>query len=249
MNRPSARAWKPKPGRSRALIDAEQNKAAGGAHRRVVDLSDGLTAQASVVLKPSDGTGIIKAYLRWRDRGRTVSRSLGAVDHRTRSANLTEGWDKARALGLVGEERLPSGSWASSREVRASMRGNRGRDTSPELRLRAALHARGFRYRVSVRPLPELRRTADIVFPKERLAVFVDGCFWHGCPEHHRPAKTNSEFWGTKIVDNKRRDFETNRALSDRGWTVIRCWEHEDTGTVVDQIINALGRSRGPALK
>lgn len=245
----SPQAWKPKSGRSRALVDAEQDKAAGGAHRRVVDLGGGRTARASIVLKVSKNTGIIRAHLRWRDHDRTVSRSLGAVEHHTRSANLAEGWRKAFALGLVREEALPQESWASSREVRASMKGNRGRDTSPEVRLRAALHARGLRYRVSVRPLPELRRTADIVFPKARLAVFVDGCFWHGCPEHHRPAKTNSEFWGTKIVDNKRRDAETNQTLAERGWTVIRCWEHEDPGTVVDQVVTALDRLRGPALK
>ncbi|GAA3462116.1 very short patch repair endonuclease [Saccharothrix longispora] len=208
-----------------------------------MDLDAGQTTEGSVVLKASEETGVIRAYLRWRDRGRTVSRSLGVVEHRTRSANLVEGWERARSLGLAREEALPDDSWASSRDVRASMRGNRGRDTSPELRLRAALHARGLRYRVSTRPLPELRRTADIVFPKERLAVFVDGCFWHGCPEHHRPAKKNSGFWSTKIVDNKRRDAETNQALIEQGWTVIRCWEHEDVDTVMDQIVSSLGRS------
>ncbi|MCE6993994.1 very short patch repair endonuclease [Saccharothrix sp. S26] len=208
-----------------------------------MDLGSGRTAKGTVVLRMSEGSGIIRAYLRWRDQDRAISRSLGAVEHGTRSANLTEGWERARALGLVRDEALPDESWASSREVRASMRGNRGRDTTPELRLRAALHAHGLRYRVSVRPLPELRRTADIVFTKERLAVFVDGCFWHGCPEHHRPAKKNSEFWGTKILDNKRRDAETNQALIEHGWTVIRCWEHEDTDAVVDQVVTALGRA------
>ncbi|MGM1057745.1 very short patch repair endonuclease [Saccharothrix sp. Mg75] len=195
------------------------------------------------MLKASEATGVVRAYLRWSDRGRTVSRSLGVVEHGTRSANLTEGWEKARAMGIAREETLPRESWASSHEVRASMKGNRGRDTGPELRLRAALHAQGLRYRVSTRPLPELRRTADIVFFKERLAIFVDGCFWHGCPEHHRPARKNSAFWGTKIVDNKRRDAETNEALVQQGWTVIRCWEHEDTATVVDRIVTTLGRS------
>jgi DNA mismatch endonuclease (patch repair protein) len=209
----------------------------------VVDLDAGQTTKASVVLKASEETGIIRAYLRWSDSGRTVSRSLGAVEHSTRSANLAEGWNRARALGLARDEALPHESWASSREVRASMKGNRGRDTGPERRLRTALHARGLRYRVSARPLSDLRRTADIVFPKERLAIFVDGCFWHGCPQHHRPAKKNSGFWSMKIIDNKRRDAETNEALVERGWTVIRCWEHEDTATVVDRIVTALGRS------
>jgi DNA mismatch endonuclease (patch repair protein) len=85
-----------------------------------------------------------------------------------------------------------------------------------------------------------VRRTADIVFPKARVAVFVDGCYWHGCPKHHRPATTNAEFWQTKITDNKRRDAETNRALEDQGWTVVRCWEHEDPASVVDRVVTLL---------
>ncbi|MET8322906.1 very short patch repair endonuclease [Micromonospora sp. NPDC005189] len=120
------------------------------------------------------------------------------------------------------------------------MRGNRARDTRPERRLRSLLHARGLRYRVSSRPVPNLRRTADIVFRKARLAVFVDGCYWHGCPEHYRPATTNPRFWQTKIGDNKRRDVETSRVLADQGWTVFRCWEHEDPVTVADRITSIL---------
>jgi DNA mismatch endonuclease (patch repair protein) len=155
-------------------------------------------------------------------------------------ANLTEGWDRARAEDLVHDEVLPAGSWASSTEVRASMRGNRGRDTAPELRLRSLLYARGLRYRVSTRPVPSLRRTADVVFPGARVAVFVDGCYWHRCPEHHRPATKNSQFWRTKIADNQRRDAETNRVLENEGWTVVRCWEHEDPVDVADRIVNVL---------
>jgi DNA mismatch endonuclease, patch repair protein len=155
-------------------------------------------------------------------------------------ANLIEGWELARSRGLVHDETPPPESWASSLEVRASMKGNRGRDTGPERRLRALLYARGRRYRVSTRPIPSVRRTADIVFPKARVAVFVDGCYWHGCPKHHRPATTNAEFWQTKITDNKRRDAETNRALEDQGWTVVRCWEHEDPASVVDRVVTLL---------
>lgn len=80
-------------------------------------------------------------------------------------------------------------SWASSPGVRASMQSNKGRDTQPELALRSATHALGMRYRVSVRPLRELRRTADLVFAKAKVAVFLDGCFWHGCPDHLSMAK------------------------------------------------------------
>lgn len=108
------------------------------------------------------------------------------------------------------------------------MRANRGRDTGPELALRSALHAMGLRYRVGVRPLPGLRRTADVVFTRARVAVFVDGCFWHGCPTHSRAARTNAEFWSTKINGTRARDAETNERLSAEGWTVIRVWEHED---------------------
>jgi DNA mismatch endonuclease, patch repair protein len=120
-------------------------------------------------------------------------------------------------------------SWASSDAVRAVMRANRGRDTRPERALRSAAHALGLRYRVSTRPLPKLRRTADLVFTRAKVAVFLDGCFWHGCPEHFRPAKVNEDFWSTKIADNQRRDQDTDRKLAEAGWTVVRVWEHEDS--------------------
>lgn len=108
------------------------------------------------------------------------------------------------------------------------MRANRGRDTKPELALRSAAHALGLRYRVSARPLPHLRRTADLVFPTARVAVFLDGCFWHGCPEHHTVAQTNADFWSQKVVSNRARDRDTDRRLAEAGWTSIRVWEHED---------------------
>ncbi|WP_437012857.1 very short patch repair endonuclease [Streptomyces sp. enrichment culture] len=113
---------------------------------------------------------------------------------------------------------------------------NKGRDTRPELLLRSILHRRGLRYRVNMRPLPELRRTADVVFPKAHVAVFVDGCYWHGCPEHYRPAATRAKFWEDKISSNKARDIETNRRLQESGWTVIRVWEHEDPSSAADKI-------------
>nr|WP_208619290.1 very short patch repair endonuclease [Amycolatopsis coloradensis] len=108
------------------------------------------------------------------------------------------------------------------------MRGNRGKDTKPEIRLRKVLHALGLRYRVSIRPLSNLRRTVDVAFPGPRVAVFVDGCYWHGCPDHYRPATTNAEFWRKKIETNQERDLETTRRLEDAGWRVLRFWEHED---------------------
>jgi DNA mismatch endonuclease (patch repair protein) len=240
VTRPPARAWKPRPGRSNALIDAEQDKAAGGAYRRAVSLETGSTTRGSIVLQAPEGKNLVRAYLRWRSGGRSVSKSLGVVRNPTRMSNLIHGWELARSRGLIHDESPPPESWASSPEVRASMKGNRGRDTAPERRLRTLLHARGLHYRVSNRPLPSLRRTADIVFPKAQVAIFVDGCYWHGCPEHHRPATTNSTFWRMKIADNKRRDAETNRALADQGWTVLRFWEHEDSAAVADRVVSVL---------
>jgi len=237
---PPARAWKPRAGRSKAVVHSEQNKAAGGNHRRAIRLETGGIAVGSVVLKALKRDGKVHAYLRWTVDGRQVSRSLGPVSNATRKSNLADGWDLARSQGLVHDQPLPPESWASSPEVRSSMQGNRGRDTTPERRLRALLHARGLRYRVSVRPVPELRRTADIVFPKARIAVFVDGCYWHGCPEHYRPATKNSGFWWTKISENRKRDEDTNQALAAYGWTVIRCWEHEDPESAANHVTSVL---------
>ena len=118
-------------------------------------------------------------------------------------------------------------SWASSPGVRLSMQSNKGRDTKPEVALRSAVHALGLRYRVSVRPVKELRRTADLVFTRAKVAVFLDSCFWHGCPRHHTVAATNAQFWADKVEINRARDRDTDRRLSEAGWTSIRVWEHE----------------------
>ena len=108
------------------------------------------------------------------------------------------------------------------------MRGNRRRDTTPELAVRRAVHALGLRYKVDARPLPELNRRADLVFTRSKVAVFVDGCYWHGCPEHGTAARTNANYWGPKIARNRERDIETDQRLTDAGWTVVRVWEHDD---------------------
>jgi DNA mismatch endonuclease, patch repair protein len=107
------------------------------------------------------------------------------------------------------------------------MQSNRPRDTAPERALRSAVHALGLRYRVGLQPIPALRRTGDLVFTRARVVVFLDGCFWHGCPAHHTVAKTNAAYWADKVVQNKRRDLETDRLLTDAGWLVLRVWEHE----------------------
>ncbi|MFB7113781.1 very short patch repair endonuclease [Streptomyces sp. NPDC056291] len=139
----------------------------------------------------------------------------------------------------------PLGSWASSDAARATMRANRSRDTKPELALRRAVHALGLRYRVSVRPLPSLRRTADLVFPRAKVAVFLDGCFWHGCPNHHTLAATNSEYWQEKVRRNRERDRDTSRRLAEAGWIVLRIWEHEDPGEAALKVAEAVKAQLG----
>jgi DNA mismatch endonuclease (patch repair protein) len=108
--------------------------------------------------------------------------------------------------------------------------------TSAEMELRRALHARGLRYRVNVPILPDKRRRVDIAFPSARVAVFVDGCFWHGCPEHATWPASNADFWRQKIETNRRRDRDTDAQLEKSGWRVVRVWEHEDPGSAVTQI-------------
>ncbi|MEU5886837.1 very short patch repair endonuclease [Streptomyces sp. NPDC047461] len=127
-------------------------------------------------------------------------------------------------------------SWASSQATQASMRGNRGRDTRPELALRQAVHRLGLRYRVGVRPLPAVRRTADLVFIRAKVAVFLDGCFWHGCPTHHTVAKRNAAFWAEKVARNRARDEDTNRRLQEAGWVAVRVWEHEDPREAAEKV-------------
>ncbi|QNN51791.1 very short patch repair endonuclease [Nocardioides mesophilus] len=134
----------------------------------------------------------------------------------------------------------PYESWASSPASRAVMRANRRRDTAPEIAVRRLAHATGLRYRVDARPLPNLNRRADLVFRRARVAVFIDGCYWHGCPEHGTVAKTNADYWGPKIARNRKRDAETDKLLTDAGWTVVRVWEHAAPREVVDQIIAAV---------
>jgi DNA mismatch endonuclease (patch repair protein) len=124
------------------------------------------------------------------------------------------------------------------------MLANRGCDTGPELALRRAVHARGLRFFVNRRPVKNLRRTADIVFPTARVAVFVDGCFWHGCPLHHTVAKTNAEFWRAKVEGNRRRDKETDQMLLVRGWTVIRIWEHVAPDEACDLVVASVAAAK-----
>lgn len=134
-----------------------------------------------------------------------------------------------------------SDSWASSIAARATMRGNVRRDTKPEVQVRRLLHAAGLRYRVDHPALAsDRRRRADIVFTKRRIAVFIDGCFWHGCPQHFIAPKANADYWGPKIARNRERDSHTTTQLEAEGWTVLRFWEHQSSLDVAERIIAAV---------
>ena len=128
------------------------------------------------------------------------------------------------------------------------MQANVGRETEPERTLRRALHAAGLRYRKDVRPIVDFRCKADVVFTRERACVFVDGCFWHGCPEHFRSPRANEAWWLEKITATVDRDSRQTQELEVRGWRVIRVWEHEiaDLASVV-QRIRTLISVRAPA--
>jgi DNA mismatch endonuclease (patch repair protein) len=135
-------------------------------------------------------------------------------------------------------------SWASSDGVRRSMRSNRGRDTRPELILRSTLHADGLRFYKHLRPLNQLRCEADVLFPRWRVAVFVDGCFWHVCPIHATFPATHREFWDAKLARNRARDDANNRAMSAAGWLVVRLWEHQTISEMHSAVVTAL-QARG----
>lgn len=115
------------------------------------------------------------------------------------------------------------------------MQRQRRRDTAPELALRTSLHRAGYRYRVEYR-ITGSRRRADIAFPRERVAVFVDGCFWHGCPEHRTTPKANSAWWQEKLDANIKRDRDTDSRLEQSGWAVVRVWEHERVDDAVARV-------------
>lgn len=120
----------------------------------------------------------------------------------------------------------------------------RTRDTAAEVAVRRELHRRGRRYFVQ-RQLIGTRHRADIVFPKPRIVVFVDGCFWHSCPDHATKPKTNAEWWTEKLERNVARDRETDRLLREAGWTVVRIWEHESAASAADRVEAALNVQRG----
>jgi DNA mismatch endonuclease (patch repair protein) len=126
------------------------------------------------------------------------------------------------------------------------MRRVRRRDTDCELALRKILFARGLRYRVDWKP-PGIRSKVDVAFVGQRLAVFVDGCFWHGCPIHATAPKSNVEWWRAKLAGNQARDQRVTRALRDAGWLVMRFWSHVDPVAAASEISATLSKTTGSA--
>lgn len=127
----------------------------------------------------------------------------------------------------------------TSRRLRRQSR----RDTAPEMAVRKHLWAMGYKFRLHV-PITSTRRTIDIAFRRFKVAVFVDGCFWHGCSKHMTKPKNNSQWWLDKLEANRHRDFDTNRRLRKQGWVVIRIWEHEDPRIAARRVQRAIEKRR-----
>jgi DNA mismatch endonuclease (patch repair protein) len=133
----------------------------------------------------------------------------------------------------------------TSPAVSAQMRGNRRRDTKPEVLVRSLLHRDGLRFRKDVAlSVDRVRIRPDIVFSSERVAVFIDGCFWHGCPEHGRAPRANTSYWTAKLTRNVERDVRNNGLLTGAAWTVLRFWEHEPPQLVAAAIGSTVRAAR-----
>jgi len=144
----------------------------------------------------------------------------------------------SKSLRLLKGVALPI---PSSIGASATMRANRRSDTQPEVRIRSLLHRAGFRFRKDhAIQLVGTRVRPDVVFPRTQLAVFIDGCFWHNCPEHGSIPRVNAEYWRLKLAYNAERDRQSSRALESAGWLVLRIWEHVQPSDAVDQIARCL---------
>jgi DNA mismatch endonuclease (patch repair protein) len=145
----------------------------------------------------------------------------------------------SRANKRTSSPPKPSSDAAAKR-----MRSTKQRDNDSEKALRSALHRLGYRFRIHREIVPGTRRSVDIVFPTDRVAVFVDGCFWHACPEHGTLPKSNRDWWVQKLTDNAKRDRDTDKRLLDANWLVIRIWEHDDPGDAAARIANSVESRR-----
>jgi DNA mismatch endonuclease (patch repair protein) len=136
----------------------------------------------------------------------------------------------------------------SSEAVTRVMRGNRRSDTRLEIRVRSELHRRGLRFRKQLLIIAgDVRVRADVAFPRQRLAVFLDGCFWHRCPEHGNSPRANSDYWSTKLDRNVERDQRVLVALDAAGWSVLRIWEHVPASFAADQVQTVLAECKAAA--
>lgn len=156
----------------------------------------------------------------------------------------TSGISRTREVVRPGDPGWPRPSTAA---VSTAMLANTWRDTKPEVALRSILHRRGRRFQKRKTIQLDGRRWTqpDIVFSRSRLAVYIDGCFWHRCPEHGTEPRSNTAYWGPKLDRNVARDRDTEAQLHDRGWNVLRAWEHEDPITVADRVEAVLDDLRG----
>ncbi|MCZ7421919.1 DNA mismatch endonuclease Vsr [Verrucosispora sp. WMMA2121] len=176
---------------------------------------------------------------RYRQVGNAVPPLLGAILASAIAQQIAEPAVAAlhkRPQVPPSSRSLPSAPAATDDKTRARMSRQGKRDTTPEMRIRRQLHSRGYRFLVDAKPEPALRRTADLLFRGPKIAVFVDGCFWHGCEQHARPTKSNTKWWADKIETNRQRDAETVALLEAKGWKSIRVWEHEDPDAAVERI-------------
>lgn len=178
---------------------------------------------------------------RCRQIGNAVPPLLGAILADALASQLVGG---ARPDWRRTIEPMQPANKQATDQTRARMRKQRRNDTGPEVAVRRALHARGLRYRKGFAALND-RRSVDIAFTAQRVAVFIDGCFWHGCPLHNRPTKSNTLWWADKIAANRRRDAKTVADLEAEGWLVLRFWEHESPELVADVVAEAV-RVRRP---
>ncbi len=140
------------------------------------------------------------------------------------------------------------GGYATPEGRRRNMAAIRRSDTKPEIAVRSTLHRRGHRFRKDLRLDLQggVRPRPDVVFTRARLAVFIDGCFWHSCPDHGSQPRVNTDYWGRKLQSNVERDRRHDLALVSAGWRVIRVWEHEPIADVVQRIEEALADLRSP---